>query len=70
VLLCEVDYDEDFQVEWTFYGQSLPYNSRVVYNMELVIDNVTEANSGDYMCLVKSKQNVNSAVGIVEVISK
>jgi len=67
VLLCEVDYDNEFTVEWTFYGQALPNNSRVVYDMELVIENVSVSNSGEYMCLVKHDMNSNSAVGRVEV---
>jgi len=68
VLLCEVDYDKDFKVEWTFYGQPLPSNSRVMYDMELVIENASIVNTGDYMCLVKYDMSWNSAVGKVDIV--
>jgi len=68
VLLCEVDYGNEFTVEWTFYGQPLPNNSRVMYDMELVIENVSVKNAGEYMCSAKYEMSWSSAVGIVEII--
>jgi len=68
VLLCEVDYNKEFTVEWTYYGQPLPNNSRVMYDMELVIENVSLDNAGEYMCLVKHEDIKSSAVSLVDII--
>jgi len=68
VLLCEVDFNNEFTVEWTFYGQPLPNNTQVQYDMELVIENISVDDGGQYMCLVKSRKSWSSAVSTVIVL--
>ena len=67
VFLCEVDFDKEYTVEWTFHGLPLPSNSRVMYDMEVVIDSITMDNAGEYMCLVKFEDYMSSAVGLLQV---
>ena len=67
-LLCEVDHTSEYTVEWTFYGQSLPNNAQRMYDMEIVIESLTEGNAGEYMCLVRDGDNWNSAIAVVEVL--
>ena len=53
---CEVDYhDNSYNIEWSFYGLPLPTNAKHVYDMDLVIDEITYDNGGDYICLVSTE---------------
>ncbi len=67
--LCEVDYNGDYRIEWTFYGQRIPANSRIIDEIELEITDINPANSGKYTCLAKTDLGWSMVSSRLEVMS-
>ncbi len=66
--LCEVDHDNDYTIEWNFYGQPLPHNSKILYVSELEVNNISYSNTGQYYCFAKSENSWNVAFGYLQVL--
>lgn len=68
---CEVNYYDDYTIQWTYNDGPLPPNARVdERNKVLSINPLEVENTGKYACEANSRSGVGADLGKLSVISE